>query len=234
MQDISEKIIKEIEEKKIKPTPRVFFRLIDYFFWSIFGICVLVGVFAGLTLLLLLIDNDWDVYAPLGYNFLTYIVISLPYFWGAVFGAFLIISYFAYRATKNGYRTSATLVFMTLFFGALIIGALFFAAGYNPGVHEYMMRFPAYDKMVFSREDVWCCGERGLIGGTITDVPDQFDFMLKDFSGKVWLVKVKTARILPGVIIKVDKRVGIIGNKENENEFNAIEVRPWGDLRFHY
>lgn len=227
MQDISEKIIKEIEEKNIKPTPKAVFNLIGFSFWVIFVLSVAIGVCAAFTSIFMIVDSDWDVYPAMGYNFWTYLFTSLPYLWLVVFLGFLMASFLAYRATKNGYKKPTTLVLAAISVGIFSLVGIFFAIGANINLHGYMMNFPIYDRFIFSREDMWRGERPSCLGGIITNVPNNIDFILKDFDGHLWVVNTEQAKIYPLVVIKQNNRVRIVGEREDNNKFMAREIWPW-------
>ena len=66
--DISEKTLKEIQEKNITPCPRWRCLFRDYFLWGSFAGSVLLSSLAVSALIFMLTAQDWDVHGYLEHN----------------------------------------------------------------------------------------------------------------------------------------------------------------------
>ncbi len=232
MSKISEKVIREIKEKKIEPMPRWRFLLKDYFIWSAFAVSVLVGAVSFGVILFVFLGNDWDLYKYLRINPLKHFIFSLPYLWVLLLLAFLGLAYYNYKHTKSGYHYETYAIVGLSFLASIALGLLFhFGFGMGEKIDTALSaNLPIYGQIqaYCSKESVWSQPERGLLAGRIKTVDDDNEFELEDFKGLVWQVKEDEKIVMPAsFLIIAGKRVKLIGEKEAERRFKAKEIRAW-------
>jgi len=228
MEKLSDRILREIKEKKVAPKPKMFFLLKNYSVWALFVLSIIVGGIAFLIILFNLINSDWDVYKYLGSGYFQYIFLIMPYFWLVILGLFLFVAYYNYRHTKKGYQYKVYKVFLLSVVLSLVLGAGLFVFGLGEEAEQEAVKFvPHYQTLTGHRMRAWHHPEQGLLAGKIIKLENDHLFDLEDCQGVVWLVD--TSEVEKEHLIKsVPKiRVKIIGEKKGETQFKAEEIRPW-------
>jgi hypothetical protein len=225
--DVAKKTLKIIEEKKIKPVPRWQFLLKDYCFWF-FSICsIIIGSMAASALFFMLFSNDWDVYKYLGINLFEHIFICMPYLWAAILFLFVFLAYYNLTYTRRGYKYEIRIVILWIFSASVFIGAILFFCGLGFSVHNiFMKKMPFYGSLVYEKEELWNNSEKGLLGGEIIRKSGEREFLLKDFNGKIWLVK-EDSGCCNENLIRANQEVELMGVIEEDNIFIVKILRPW-------
>lgn len=225
---VSEKTLKTIEEKKITPEPRWHFSLRDYFFWFLFFVSIIVGSLATSAILFMLFSNDWDVYEYLDRSLFEHIFISMPYLWISILVLFIFAAYYNFKYTRRGYRYEIYIIVFGSVLISIAAGSVLFYSGLGEGIHEiFMEQVPFYNNLVYDKEDVWDNPRKGLLAGEMTDIEDQDDFILRDFNGKIWLIKRGDPLCCDPALIRRGKEVELIGRMEDDNIFFVNSMRPW-------
>ncbi len=99
-EQLAKKTLNRIERKNIKPLPRWYFLLRNYFFWAAIGLaCILLALSAGLILHIIFQDRIYGAetvfLAARPY---------CPYFWIAAVALLAVFLPFAVKKTKEGYK----------------------------------------------------------------------------------------------------------------------------------
>lgn len=229
---LCDKVLCKIKEEKIEPKPRWQFLLKNYSIWTAFGISVGIGAVAFCVVLDVLMDNDWDVYQYAIENPMEKIFLSLPFLWILALALFLGIAYYNCKNTKCGYKYETYYIVGLSILGSIILGSIFH---YNFGMGEKMEalvaeNLPFYRK-IYTRcnsRDVWLQPDKGLLGGEIVKISVPTSFDLEDFNGVSWIVKEEKNMLVRGNEPLFEKEeVRIIGEREDDHIFRAVEIRPW-------
>jgi len=232
MEKLSQKVLEKIKEEKIEPRPRWQFLLKNYSIWTSFVISVGIGAVAFCVTLDILTDNDWDVYRYAIENPMEKIFLSFPFLWIIALMLFLGLAYYNYKNTKGGYKYETYYIVGLSILGSVILGGIFH---YYFGMGEKMEallaeNMPFYKKIYSHCKDreVWLQPEKGLLGGEIVRISTPSSFELEDFSGMSWVVKKEKNVLIRGNSSLFEKEeVRIIGEKEEDSIFRAVEIRPW-------
>ena len=224
----SGKILNKIKEEKIKPISRWKFIAKDCFVWSGLGLSILIGSLSVSVIIFLLTDNDWDIYKNLEKSFGEYIILSFPYLWIVVLGAFLGISYLNYKHTKKGYRHNPLLITSLGILASIILGSIFFYSGLGLKIDRiFSNNFSHYETMLHYRKNFWMNPERGLLAGRIISVNSSDEFQVRDLRREDWKIEGEGIIWRGDAVPQEGRVVKIIGNKKEGNIFIAKEVRPW-------
>ncbi len=231
--DIEEKTLKTIEDKKITPQPRWHFMLKDYTLRLIFVFSVTFGAMAVSAILFMISDHDWDVYEYLDRSLFEHIFISMPYLWIFALSFLLLIAYYNFEHTRQGYRYEIYKVILGSVFISVVLGAVLFWAGLGKVIHEtFSKQVPFYNDLVYDRYDVWDNPQKGLLGGEIINIKDENDFSLRDFRGNIWQIKKKENllcldRCFNESLMRLGSQIKLIGEPDGGNIFFVKEIRPW-------
>ncbi|EKE21177.1 MAG: hypothetical protein ACD_7C00318G0001 [uncultured bacterium] len=230
MNDRADKILKNIEAKKIKPAPKWKFLLKDYLVWSLFGLSTFVGALATGVIIFICNDNDWDIYNYLGKSFWSYGLILIPYFWIIILALLGSLAYFNYQHTRRGYLLNPYLVIAGSILASIFLGWLLFSSGISERMDKFFAgNIPYYQGMEANKQIFWSNPEKGLLSGEIDKIKNRDNFTLRDFRGKQWEIIGNNIIWKEGADMRMNERVKIIGKIGKEkNVFRAKEVRPWG------
>lgn len=228
MKDLSQKTIIKIKDENIKPTAKWVFRAEDFSVWFLLGITVLLGAIAFSLLYYFSKQLDWDVisfnrHIPLG--ILTRI---LPGFWILLTLFLLVFSCLIYRHTKRGYRLGVFPIALGAIALFLIIGLVSHWTKADKTIDSALQKnIPIYTLIANNKEKEWSQPELGLLGGKIIQVENN-GFSLEDFKGKDWQITTTAeTTIKPSVNLAPDETVKVIGDRKDNQNFQAKEVRPW-------
>jgi len=226
--DLPEKTLKIIKEEKITPRARWLFLLKDYSVWLLFIISVFVGAISTSTIIFMLTTNDWDIYEHLDRSLFSHIFFSMPYFWILILLAFILVAYNDFRYTRRGYHYEMRLIIFGSVVASMILGLIIFFAGFGESIHKlFMEQVPFYNNLVSDRQDVWSNPQKGLLGGWITEVKNQNEFMIKDFNGKIWTIEKEDMESFNSKLVQAGNEVELIGQLSQDSIFFVQEIRPW-------
>lgn len=225
---ISDKVLHTIEEKNIQPAARWKFVLHNIVIWLLGIIAVAIGTVGVSTLLHIVSDSDWDVYQHLGKTFFQYVIAIFPYFWLVVLVLFVSIAYLILKRTKIGYRYTMLIFFGTAFLISVLLGTILFLLGMGQYVDDALSQnIDIYATLPHNKTAVWSQPDVGLLSGTITEIVDENEFILNDFSNQEWVVIEDDATWIESDSRAVGEKVKLLGSYENDGVFIVTEIRPW-------
>jgi len=224
----AKEIFNKIKEKKIEPKSKWKFLLKNYLIWVFFSLAILVGSIAFSVIIFLLTDNDWDVYKYLDKNFISYILLSLPYIWIIILIIFSFLAYLNYKHTKSGYRINPiTIVFISILL-SVFAGGIMFSIGFGKIIDSTLSKnMPYYEKMIGYRQAVWNNPEKGLLAGKIIKINNENDFYIKSLDDKDWQIVGDNIFWKGSTSSELDMRIKIVGEMRDDNIFYAKEIRSW-------
>jgi hypothetical protein len=235
MGKICDKVLCKIKEEKIEPKPRWQFLVKEYLKWSIFAVSVFLGGFAVSFILHRILEHDPDMHLYLHTGAIQYFLVSFPYIWLLIVAILLILVYFNYRHTKNGYCCRTIWVVAGGIAGSVLIGTFLYARKVERPIDNFLgSRVPFYENLFccHHRRDFWIQPEKGLLGGEIIDLRSKESFSLKDFDGIFWDIENEDGQEIFWRDIPIPQKnieVKIFGEKKSSHVFGAKEVRPWLD-----
>ncbi len=240
-QDLSQKVLTDIKEQKIAAKPRWEFLLKDYFIWFLFVISVIVGSLAVSVIIFVYRNNALSLMMKrLG---ISEDMFELPYFWLLILLVFIVIAYYNFHHTKQGYKYSVYWVMLASVLVSILGGtALYFLKGGQQLEQAVYQRLPLYQKMVEKKGKLWLDPEQGRLAGVIvSDIYQQdetVNFELKSVNGDKWNVACDHSEDFNQGLFRPGIRVIIFGQVQPPNNFYAEEIMPWFApkervIRFH-
>ena len=226
MKDLSQETIKKIKEKNIHPTTKWKFLVENFFIWISLAFLIIFGAVSLALAYYFLIQLDWDVLRFMHRTSLFFWLV--PHIWLLLLVLFFILAFILFRRTKKGYRLEGIIVSSLIFLLFLLVGsaAHYFQADENIN-NIFSKRVPGYQLLTNNKERQWSQPEAGLLGGEITKVKEK-NLNLKDFQGKDWQINYdQNTSIRPSVNLQPNEKIKVIGEKKNDKEFQADEIRPW-------
>jgi hypothetical protein len=228
MSKTSQEILKKIEKEKICPKGRWCFLLRDYVIWIFLAVFIILGSLAVSTILFIVTTQDWDVHEYLGKSFSHFVLMSFPHFWAVVFSVAILLVFYSFTRTRYGYRQAVSRVFLASIAAALVLGTGLFFCGINCQVHEFFSKYvPFYDALIYYKEDIWENPEKGLLGGTITEIKSKNEFQLTDFKGKTWQIESNDITWPTGMVPASGTEIKLMGHCGMDDIFYGNAVRNW-------
>ena len=228
---LEKQILEKIRAKGLKPTPRSFFKARDLALW------VLLGAFAaalsvGFGMIIFMIRGaDLALFNTLGLSFSQKFLYSVPFFWIIATLAVGAAVYVNYRNTKKGYKTSIVKFSLIAIVATAVLGTLVYAFNITKYIDRAASHLPIYNAVVPLNTNTWFDPEHGLLSGVVRNRESDNDFFLSDGRGTLWHVTGIFISMPDGFELHSDDRIKIIGTKISEDEFRAIEIRPWEEQK---
>jgi len=229
MKNLIQETIAKIEKQHLVPEAKWKHWLKKYGIWFLFA----TGVILTAVSLMVAFDNannlDWDLYCFGQQNRLVYIFSILPYFWIILMAIFLATTFLEIRKTETGYRYSWLRMILITFGGIVIFGVLVSIFGIGGRLNSKLTKdFPFYGQhMVVTKESQWMQPAKGFLAGTIISIA-QNKLEIKDLNNKSWNISLDEKTLIkPSANISQEKMIKLIGERIDENNFKAQEIRPW-------
>ncbi len=217
MTNIAEEIKKKIEEKKLKPKPRVWF--------VIKHVLLLAGAVVSLIFISLALSLSWEIledqeiWALRRKIFL--MVEAIPYFWIGIAVIVGVLGYLDLKKTKRGYKVRLWKVLGGMALVCLFLASIFYFVGVAEKAEERLeKRMKGYHKVVPFSEHHWMQPERGLLMGDVLDISEE-EIELEDLEENYWIV-----------IIEEDTRFGKKGKPEKGHRIKVLGEEEEEEFRF--
>ncbi len=218
--NFDQELLGKIKEKKI--IPKWHFLLKDYVVWFFGVLSLIIGSLSFSVIIYLAKFNDWEAYNQIGESFLSFIFLTLPYFWILFLIFFMAIVYYNIKHTKRGYRYSLFAILFGNIVVSILFGAIFFRAGVGQAIDDVLgARAPFYSEVINRQMYFWCQVNEGRLAGIVLEIKDDNNFILIDIHQRKWAIAHNIEVISK---IKIKNPVRLIGEKIDDNTFKARQV----------
>lgn len=226
---LTDNILRAIKERGLKPKPRWEFVLRNRFIWLLATLAAILGGVAMATIIFMLRDHDWYVFKYLDRSLLQHVIISIPYLWLVVLVILIVIGLYNIRHTKYGYKYTGWLVILISIVSSLLLGLALVGLGFDSYLHETLMQqVPWYEKLTYTKDDVWIYPEKGLLSGQVVNFLDDKDFDLVDLKKHNWLIKVTDDTIKEDEYPPaIGEQIKLIGKVVEPSVFEVYTIKPW-------
>lgn len=231
----SDKIIDEIEKRKVVPIPRWHFILKRSVFWALALISVITGAVSMATAIYVFFDNDYITdragiqklfeQRPL----VEVIVQSIPYVWLFALFLFIVAAFYGFRRTRKGYRYPMFRVIGGSLLVSFLLCGLLNVFDIGKYVHRYLIdNVKGYGSLVYTNDVLWAQQDKGLLGGKVVRyTPGDSTLVIRDYRHHFWTVDLSRAKVHCGIKIVTGKYLKITGLKTGPGTFKAATIRPW-------
>jgi hypothetical protein len=227
MNNISQKVLHDIEQQKIEPKARWHFVLHYWVMWILFVLSVMIGSLSFAMVLFYLTDYEWDLSDKFQGGAVYSIVRNIPYLWIVGLVVFILTAYLYFRNTKKGYKYKLSLIILINLLLSMAGGSILHFFEVGEFVDEQATNFiPFYDAVAPVKKVRWGTPERGVLGGKIEDTGTG-SILLRDFKGKVWTIDISGIAIEPKRLLEEDRMIKIVGDQIDDHTFVAQQIRPW-------
>lgn len=229
MQNLIQDTIEKIEKQRITPEPEWKYLMKKYGLWLLFAIVLILTALSFSVIFDNAKNLDWDLYRFMPQGRFAYFLSMLPYFWIILIAIFLAAAFFEIRKTETGYRYSWPKILLITAGGIAVFGL--FLAFFNFGGRlnsKLTQEIPFYSRhMMVTKESQWMQPAKGFLAGTIISVAKN-KLEIEDLNNKKWNISLdEKVLIKPAANISQNEMIKIIGEKKDENNFKAREIRPW-------
>lgn len=221
--NFAEKLIEKIKTEKIEPRPRWHFLLKNYFIW-LFGVLSLIFGALGTSVIIYLFKyNNFDLVVKSD-KVLSFLIISIPYFWFFFLLIFIFIIYYNFKHTKKGYRYKPVFIILAAIIFSILLGEIFFLAGLGKKIDDILGAKARFYKEMFNPQlDFWFSPEEGRLAGII--IFDNNKPGLLDPSGNYW--ELISNDIFLEQFFSSGQPVNIIGqiSKDKDDVFEVRQIK---------
>lgn len=225
---LKNKILHDIEEKKISPKSSNYFRIREIILWSFGVLSLIFGGVSSSVLVFALMNHDIDIYQIIEHDFLRFILFTFPYLWVFSLVVFALIARYNIRHTKFGYRYRPYTVILSSIFISLVMGFILNGFGIGKVFDQFFIKYvPEYSQVMPGPHGIWLHPEEGRLIGRIVSVSENA-IIIVDLRDREWVIDVSQlepevkSRLREGLVVKIS------GNSE-EGLFRAEFVKPNGD-----
>ncbi len=228
MADISEKVLQELETKRLTPRGRWLFLLKRASLWLVYFFSILLGGLATASTIYFLSDREWSLLPRLRLTFLDTVFTVLPFFWIALLAILFVAAYFDFKHTDRGYRIRPIYIIGSNLLLSLLLGLAFHFGGMGATIDNYLdLSMPSFPSSLAQKRAIWSRPDVGLLSGEIIQAPIGPNFLIMDWDGNTWTVVDENAFWPPMIGDATGTPVKIIGHMLDEDSFFAEEIRPW-------
>lgn len=225
--NLSQKVLEKIKKEHIKPQPRWRFIAKNMVIWFISAVALVFGGLATSVVIYMLVNNDWDVYEHITGSLPEFVFATIPYYWLVFMVVFIVVAHYYLKHTKKGYRYRLHTIAVALFISSTALGILFYNIGMGRAIDDvFAENVPFYMNLLEHRKGIWVMPEEGRLGGEIVMVINENEFKLREFNQREWRIIIRETIIPANSIIKKGNTVKIMGNKLDEETFEAFIIRP--------
>lgn len=227
IKQIGESALEIIKQKKISPKSKWQCLLYGRMAWALSLVFIVIGALAFSVVIYMVKNNDWDMYSHLGDSLVEFIIVTLPYFWIVLLILLICLAFFSSKFTEKGYRYRLVTLLSVGLLLNIGLGIIFYSIGFGRVIDSYLEdKVPVYNYMLINKAKMWTQPEKGLLAGLIISA-DKDQLIIKDYKGNLWNIELAENIIIKGRIeIVVGLKINIVGEKQDNNNFLAKEIRP--------
>lgn len=225
--ELSNRIMNRIDIGQITPIPRWHFFLLRGFFWFLAGLSVIAGSFAVGAILFLLADYQkhdlWSIS-----NGIKEILFMVPYIWIVVISLFIFIALVSIKYTKQGYRYRLRTIILTSLILSTALGMVLYFIGVGEITHNFSSKINFYEYVTYDSKQALNRPSLGRLSGVVLEVQDKNNFLMMDFNGQVWQVRIASSTRDDVFIPKASSTIRMIGFIEiPSNVFIPNSIYEW-------
>ncbi|MDQ5931060.1 MAG: hypothetical protein QG674_226 [Patescibacteria group bacterium] len=228
--NLTEQIIKKIEDEKVTPIARWHFVLKNSSFWVLWGLSVVAGSCAIAASIFVFQNSGWKYHSITHDSFFKFFLDILPLFWLISFGVMAILGYYNIRHTNTGYRFSFYLVALASVVASVLGGTALYALGVARNIDQIRGPLPFGTPFISLEEKRWNNNQKGLIAGVIESFDEaKEELLITLFSGEQKIVSTIELDSVSRGFLEKGASVRVIGVPyvENSDIFTACALIPW-------
>lgn len=234
MKNISEEVIKQIKQEKIKPRSTWLCYFHNGLWWVFFIVAALAGALFLAVIFLLVSDIDWSIRKYLEQDLFSFVLRVVPFLWIILSFLAILLAYLNLRQTKRGYKYDWLIVLILIGIIVLMSSVILHVLKINQQTNQFLKnKVPYYKKVVCDKEILWSQPEKGLLAGTITIFVQGDDkIRLTDFNNNIWEITFGEDTVIHRKVKLTERElIKLIGTGKNlvQKKFEAREIMPWSE-----
>lgn len=230
MKDLVKETLEKIKNENIYPESKWKYLIKEKGIWMILLLILFVGAISLAVFFEIIVELDWDLHNVVFQNYFLYFFKIIPYFWIIILILFLILAYFDFRKTENGYKYNSLKIFSILFLIVILFGFISYYFNAGKKINSALIDNNSfYKNHIITKENQWTNPRGGFLSGEIISIFKD-GLKIEDLNKKEWNIDFQDNIVIKNSVnIRIGEKIKIIGKEkiEEENKFNAIEIRPW-------
>lgn len=224
MENLKNKILKEIESKKIEPTSKSYFSWIERIKWTL----IWIFIFLSILFISFLLDDTVELFMAWPKVFRWFpILIFLPHLiWIILIAAAIFFIIKEFRSTKTGYRYSLWLILGMCALVFLLWQFLFFRIWLWPSMHWAFVDWIPFAKDMIYNESSWNNPKEWKIAWKVKEIWKNY-IIVETKDSKKWKIDTKEAYVWLNIKFKVGSMVRVIWETQSWSSIIASKVLPW-------
>lgn len=227
MEKLSSKVLSQIKEDNIKPTPKWQFLLKDSVTYFLFVLSIVLGSIGSAITFFLIGNIDFLETSITNLSFVQGVIMSVPLLWLLLTILFIFIAYYNFKHIPDGYKWTAAKSLLISLFVSILLGLVLNSTGVAQKLNDvFANNIPNYTRIADPRYAYWMRPEAGLIAGEIVSTEEDA-IKVVDLNRNFWIVNIENTYVSNTVSLKPGQRIRITGEITGEFTINAIQIRPW-------
>lgn len=228
MSSLSKKILDKIENKKVKPRPKWYFRCMYCSKWLLAITLIVIGSLLWTVFMFAFRNTANEISAVLHEEYLGALASALPYIWLLILLLILAASYGHIRhILDGGYKLHSRYIVLIIIVASVSFGTFWYNLGFGMVLDGFMQRnMPGYRGVITTQERMWVEPENNRIGGRIMTRAETH-IVLEDFSGKTWHVRTDDMDEYQKTLTELYGTIALVGVPLDEVTFHSCYVYPW-------
>lgn len=217
----------QITARKIAPKPRWHFVLRNVALWSAGVAFVALGALFFSVLLLILLNEPWDMQQLIIADEAKHLAIVLPLLWALSFAVFLAVAEWALSHTKRAYRFSPLQITLVLAFVSAVLGAVLYAQGVAYKTDQAFGKYaPIHLSIEERREMLLYQPEQGRIFGRVVSIDGTTVTLVNDSVEEMWVIDAASVPAFKRERLMVGHEIALLGVVVEDERFTACDLRP--------
>jgi len=225
-------LLQKIEDKKLCPRSRWFFRSRECLVWFLWFVSVVIGALAVAISVFVVTHHQYALYEATHDNFFTFLVEVLPYIWIIVFAVMVGVAVFNIRHTRRGYRYSLLTIIGSSVVLSFAGGSTLQYFGFGHTVDSLLgQQMPMYMSQEKYEHNLWLQPEEGRLVGRQVEatLASTSVIVFEDASGDRWRMEIQELFAYDQQLLESGKMVRVLGETKSADAriFHACGVFPW-------
>lgn len=226
---LADTILNRIEQEKIQPRSKWYYRFRYGSFWTLFGLMLILGALSFAVIIFAVRNTDFEIFEYVESNGWQQLLGLMPLLWMLLIGLAIGLGIWGLKHTKHGYRLALLVVLAGNVFGSLLLGTLVYSAGGGEVIEEIIeTRIPIYESVREKHERFWGRPEdTGRLAGLVQSIDTEAGTMtVSGPRGRQWDIELQDARLPENFVPQIGQPIKMKGQVRATGQFQPARVKP--------